>query len=61
MKDPMTVVSRFSLFTLAASVLLAPLGLVLGSADSTQAAVVEGGKGPHSSSSAAMMTTRRTC
>jgi len=46
MKDPMTVVSRFSLFTLAASVLLAPLGLVLGSAHSTQAAVVEGGKGP---------------
>src|SRR4029453_11811111 len=46
MKDPMTVVSRFSLFTLAASLLLAPLGLVLGSALSTQAAVVEAGKGP---------------
>jgi Ca2+-binding RTX toxin-like protein len=46
MKDPMTVVSRLSLFTFAASLLLAPLGLVLGSAHSTQAAVVEGGKGP---------------
>jgi len=46
MKERMTVVSRFSLLALAASLLLAPLGLVLGSAHPTQAAVVEGGKGP---------------
>jgi hypothetical protein len=42
----LTVVPRFGLSTLSAGVLLALLALVLGQPQSTQAALVESGKGP---------------
>jgi hypothetical protein len=44
--NPRRLISRFGLPALSASLLVALLGVVLGPAHPTQAAVVEGGKGP---------------